>query len=233
MPGKNLLLTTIHGQTASRAVIAGGGKVTAIADAQYLLQMSDERTARDNIIVKRAGDDLQIFIDGIDEPNLTLENFYGDETHAQLCNVDADGQIHAYLRTDGLGSDGHLLLADGESAPLFLGGPALGVMPEAIGATTDHAAAIPLWPYLAGAAAIGAAGTGMLLPAGRAPPRQRYRPSGVPTDGAPAGRPKQAAPWCSTKAARNGPKWRLMQEATGNSPDQIPSDRAPTASPLK
>lgn len=159
MPGKNLLLTTIHGQTASRAVIAGGGKVTAIADAQYLLQMSDERTARDNIIVKRAGDDLQIFIDGIDDPNLTLENFYGDETHAQLCNVDADGQIHAYLRTDGLGSDGHLLLADGESAPLFLGGPALGVMPEAIGATTDHAAAIPLWPYLAGAAAIGAAGS--------------------------------------------------------------------------
>ncbi|WP_236199000.1 Ig-like domain-containing protein [Pseudomonas pseudonitroreducens] len=159
MPGKNLLLTTIHGQTASRAVIAGGGKVTAIADAQYLLQMSDERTARDNIIVKRAGDDLQIFIDGIDEPNLTLENFYGDEIHAQLCNVDADGQIHAYLRTDGLGSDGHLLLADGESAPLFLGDPALGVMPEAIGATTDHAAAIPLWPYLAGAAAIGAAGS--------------------------------------------------------------------------
>ena len=157
MPTKNLLLTTVRGQAASRAVIAGGSRISTVADAQYLLQMEDERTVRDNIIVKRVGRDLQVFVDGVDEPNLTLENFYGEGVHAQLGNVDADGQIHAYALTNGPGSDGHPLLVDGESAALFLGGPALGVLPE-ISAPADHAAALPLWPYLLGAAAIGTAG---------------------------------------------------------------------------
>ncbi|WP_315809274.1 Ig-like domain-containing protein [Pseudomonas sp. C9-3] len=92
--------------------------------------------------------------EGSDKPDLTIQDFFAEGMESELYGVAEDGQMYAYVRTDGEGVYGKLLLADGESAPIALGGDSLGAAPVLNGETEDTFGFL-LWPLLAGAAAVG------------------------------------------------------------------------------
>ncbi|GER17706.1 Ig-like domain-containing protein [Variovorax boronicumulans] len=104
--------------------------------AKYLLK-GDDGFAPENVTLTRVGNDLQITLEGETSPGLVLEGYYAQSEPVGLYGVAEDGQLYAYARTDGAGDI--YALAEGQSAPVALGGDSYGA-----GA-----------PYLAGTEAAG------------------------------------------------------------------------------
>ncbi|MBB4865608.1 hypothetical protein HNP46_004509 [Pseudomonas nitritireducens] len=152
---ENIGLIAVTENAARKVAFKSGGKIKAKAGTKYLFQVENGDIAPENVTVKRVGKDLLISFEGSDATDLTIENFYADGMEQQLYGVAEDGQLYAYVRTDGEGFYGQLQLADGESAPIALGGAGLGPMPVVSG-ESDDAAGFVLWPLLLGAAALAA-----------------------------------------------------------------------------
>ncbi|MFR0692530.1 Ig-like domain-containing protein [Enterobacterales bacterium AE_CKDN230030158-1A_HGKHYDSX7] len=147
-------------ESASKKIaLKAGGKIKAHAGTKYLLQVDNETVAPQNVTVKRVGKDLLLSFEGSDKPDLTIQDFFAEGMDGQLYGVSEDGMLYAYVRTDGEGFGGPLLLADGESAPIALGGDGVVYQPAA---TTDDAAGFALWPLLLGLAGIGAAAAAII-----------------------------------------------------------------------
>ncbi|MES2251633.1 MAG: Ig-like domain-containing protein [Pseudomonadota bacterium] len=104
--------------------------------AKYLLK-GDDGFAPENVTLTRVGNDLQITLEGETSPGLVLEGYYAQSEPVGLYGVAEDGQLYAYARTDGAGEI--YALAEGQSAPVALGGD-------------SHGAGAP---YLAGTEAAG------------------------------------------------------------------------------
>ena len=104
--------------------------------AKYLLK-GDDGFAPENVTLTRVGNDLQITLEGETSPGLVLEGYYAQSEPVGLYGVAEDGQLYAYARTDGAGDI--YALAEGQSAPVALGGDSYG----------------PGAPYLAGTEAAG------------------------------------------------------------------------------
>jgi len=154
MSTEKVVLVAVTANAAKQVAFKDGGKVKAQEGTKYLLKIENGDVAPENVTVKRVGKDLQVFFEGSDEPNLTIQNFYADGMDAQLYGVAEDGQLYTFVRTDGEGFNGQLLLADGEMAPIALGGESLGAAPP-ISGEVEKSAGFLLWPLLAGAAGIG------------------------------------------------------------------------------
>ena len=154
---ENIGLVAVTEHAAKKVAVKHGGKIKAVAGTKYLLQVDGSDVAPENVTVKRDGKDLEVFFEGSKEPDLTIQNFFAEGMDSQLYGVAEDGQLYAYVRTDGEGFYGHLLMNDGESAPIALGGDALGNGAPYLASTFDDAAGFVLWPWLLGLAGIGAA----------------------------------------------------------------------------
>ncbi|MFJ3264435.1 Ig-like domain-containing protein, partial [Pseudomonas sp. NPDC086581] len=165
-------------ESASRKVaIKANGKVKAQAGTKYLLQVDGTDVAPGNLTVKRVGDDLQVSFEGSEEPDLTIQDFFAEGMDSQLYGVSEDGLLHAYVRTDGQGFYGKLLMMDGESAAIALGGE--GAPYSA--ATIDDAAGFALWPLLLGLAGAGAA-TAAIIHHNRDDGKTKSKTSEAPTN---------------------------------------------------
>ncbi|WP_236200856.1 Ig-like domain-containing protein [Pseudomonas pseudonitroreducens] len=154
MASETIGLIAVTEHAAKKIALRTGGKIKAQAGTQYLLQVENSQVAPENVTVKRVGKDLLVSFEGSDKPDLTLQDFFAEGMDSQLFGVAEDNQLHAYVRTDGEGFYGQLMLADGEMAPIALGGPALGTAP--LVSDIEDSKGFLLWPLLAGAAVIGA-----------------------------------------------------------------------------
>ncbi|MFV3412142.1 Ig-like domain-containing protein [Pseudomonas sp. NY15436] len=155
-------LVAVTENAAKKVAVKAGGKTKAHSGTKYLLQVENSDVAPENVTVKRVGKDLQISFEGSEEPDLTITDFYADGVDSQLYGVAEDGQLYAYVRTDGEGFGGPLLLAEGESAPIALGGDALADGAAYQASTFDDAAGFVLWPWLLGLAGVGAAAAAII-----------------------------------------------------------------------
>ncbi|MFS2123229.1 Ig-like domain-containing protein [Pseudomonas sp. Pseusp97] len=148
---ENIGLVTVTENATKKVAIKAGAKIKAKAGTKYLFQVENSDVAPENVTVKRVGKDLLVSFEGSEKPDLTIEDFFAEGMDGQLYGVAEDGQLYAYVRTDGEGFYGPLTLADGESAPIALGGEGVPYT-----ASTDDAAGFLLWPWLLGLAAVGA-----------------------------------------------------------------------------
>ncbi|WP_236173286.1 Ig-like domain-containing protein [Pseudomonas pseudonitroreducens] len=156
MASQTVSLVAVSENAAKKIALGSGGKIKVQAGTKYLLQTENSQVAPENITVKRIGKDLLVSFEGSEKPDVTLQGFFADGMDSHLYGVSEDGQLHAYLRTDGEGFYGPLLMADGESAPIALGGDGVAYSAPLVG-ETDDSSGFTLWPLLLGLAGGGAA----------------------------------------------------------------------------
>ncbi|OOF83686.1 hypothetical protein BKG92_02310 [Rodentibacter ratti] len=96
-------------------------------------QLVDDQTGLgpQNIIAKREGKDLKIFLeDGDMNPDVVIKGYYGDENSEEVTNLivgqHENGGIYAYVPESGLKADAVSMLAEEVAAPQALGGEDLG-----------------------------------------------------------------------------------------------------------
>ncbi|WP_207888499.1 Ig-like domain-containing protein, partial [Pseudomonas sp. 30_B] len=159
---ENIGLVAVTENAAKKVAVKAGGKIKASTGTKYLLQVENSDVAPENVTVKRVGNDLEVSFEGSDKPDLTIQDFFADGMDSQLYGVAEDGQLYAYVRTDGEGFYGQLLLSDGESAPIALGGDSLADGAPYLASTFDDAAGFVLWPWLLGLAGVGAAAAAII-----------------------------------------------------------------------
>ena len=94
--------------------------ITAIDGGKYLLSSGENQAAPDHVIVKRVGNDLQMFTqDGDNTPELIIDGFY--QHQGELSGLAPDGSYHVYVNQEGSDRDAFLLLDDNGSSTLILG----------------------------------------------------------------------------------------------------------------
>ncbi|KYP88611.1 hypothetical protein WB91_16810 [bacteria symbiont BFo1 of Frankliniella occidentalis] len=94
--------------------------IKAIDGAKYLLSSGDNQAAPEHMVVKRVGQDLQIFTaDGDTTPTVIVDGFY--QHQGELSGMAADGTYHTYVNQDGSDRDAFLLLNDNGTSTLILG----------------------------------------------------------------------------------------------------------------
>jgi len=180
MEVEKVALVAVTANAAEKVTVKTGGKIKAAAGTKYLLQVINSDVSPENATVQRDGKDLQVFFEGSDKPDLTIQDFFAEGMDSQLYGVAEDGQLYAYVRTDGEGYYGPLLLNEGESAPIALGGDSLGDGAPYLASNFDETAGFVLWPWLLGLAGIGAA-TAAIIEHNR-PDDHKTRTSPAPTN---------------------------------------------------
>ncbi|NDJ58739.1 hypothetical protein GWD52_17440 [Enterobacteriaceae bacterium 4M9] len=131
MNGNAIVLVTkdINGKGQSyKASDSHVAKIKTKSGNVYLLKNADDNFAPENITLKRAGNDLQVFNEGSDQPCLILEGYFteGEERPPVLLGMAEDGQVYQYIPLSGEGYETGYLMADGEMSPVALGGQSLG-----------------------------------------------------------------------------------------------------------
>ncbi|OOF38016.1 hypothetical protein BKK49_10585, partial [Rodentibacter rarus] len=96
-------------------------------------QLIDDQTGfgPQNIIAKRDGKDLKIFLeDGDMNPDVVIKGYYGDENSEDVTNLivgqHENGGVYAYVPESGLKADAVSMLAEEVAAPQALGGEEIG-----------------------------------------------------------------------------------------------------------
>ncbi|WP_312242312.1 Ig-like domain-containing protein, partial [Pantoea sp.] len=154
------ILVAHHAGKPTKAVTLNGSKLQKIkmsADSQFYIRTEEDNFAPENITLKRDGNDLYLLLEGDEKPSLLIKDYYL-YPQAQLLGMAEDHQLYAYQLTQGGDENG--LLAQGETAPCALGGPALGAGDEIFAGQDDSNGAI--LPWLFGVLGLGAATTGVL-----------------------------------------------------------------------
>ncbi|OOF64236.1 hypothetical protein [Rodentibacter sp. Ppn85] len=112
--------------------IKQGETLTLLAKGEANYQLIDDKTGvgPENIITKREGNDLKIFLkDGDMKEDIVIKDYYDEETGKETSNLligQADnGKIYAYIPESGVKADAVSLLADQVTAPQILGGDEL------------------------------------------------------------------------------------------------------------
>ncbi|QPB42994.1 hypothetical protein [Rodentibacter haemolyticus] len=105
--------------------------IEAREKSNYQLINDQTGLAPQNIIAKREGKDLKLFLeDGDMSEDIIIKNYYGDENSEETSNLvvgqHENGGIYAYVPESGLKSDAVSMLAEQVAAPQALGGEDLG-----------------------------------------------------------------------------------------------------------
>ncbi|OOF55900.1 hypothetical protein BKL49_11105, partial [Rodentibacter myodis] len=117
---------------ASHQINQGDTLVIEARDSSNYQLINDQTgLGPQNIIAKREGKDLKIFLeDGDMNPDVVIQNYYGDENGEETSNLivgqHENGGIYAYVPESGLKSDAVSMLAEEVAAPQALGGEDLG-----------------------------------------------------------------------------------------------------------
>lgn len=119
-------VAVIDKKTITKAEVLRAGKegkavkVQAIANGKYLLSQGNDGMAPENITVRRSGKNLLVMLEGREgsEPDLIIEDFF--DKSGTLIGKAEDGNMHAYVSTDGDAEHEAAALEDGETAALAL-----------------------------------------------------------------------------------------------------------------
>ncbi|WP_455915265.1 Ig-like domain-containing protein [Pantoea agglomerans] len=145
----------IHSATLPTRASGEPVHIQAIDSGKYLLSSGENQPAPDHVVVKRVGNDLQMFTqDGDNTPKLIIDDFY--QHKGELSGLAPDGSYHVYVNQDGHDRDAFLLLDDNGSSTLILGDTTRGLEGLVVSDALSNAAL--------GLAALAAlAGTGIAL----------------------------------------------------------------------
>ncbi|HWX01532.1 Ig-like domain-containing protein [Collimonas sp.] len=131
-------------QSIDLHVQGSAAKVKAPRGGKFILAEADSGAAPENITVQRVGNDLQLSLEGAEQPALIIEDYYGqDGQQAELVGVAEDGAYYTYIANDASG-----LLADGASSAQVLGRQPLLGFGEGLAPTSNLMNEV--WPWLAG-----------------------------------------------------------------------------------
>lgn len=104
--------------------------IDARENSNYQLINDQTGLGPENIIVKREGKDLKIFLeDGDMNPDILIQGYYGDQDSEEVSNLlvgqHENGKIYPYIPESGEKMDAVSMLADQTMAPQALGGEEL------------------------------------------------------------------------------------------------------------
>ncbi|WP_179038093.1 Ig-like domain-containing protein [Limnobaculum xujianqingii] len=153
----SLLVNT--GSGPSQVVSLNSGKPIKIKiqpGNKYLLKNQDDNYAPENVTLQRNGDDLYVILEGDSAPAIVIEDYYVSGDNTPLLGMAEDGQVYAYVITDGSGLGDGYLFNDGSFAPAALGGMPMGDGTYLFENTeSNDFGLLALWPWFLGAAVIG------------------------------------------------------------------------------
>jgi hypothetical protein len=94
--------------------------VKAVKGARYVLAEGDSLTGPDTISIKRAGNNLQLTLQGenSDQPNLIIEDYYPQQ--GEIVGLGEDGQWHAFAAVSADHAQDPQALQDGEQSTAAL-----------------------------------------------------------------------------------------------------------------
>ncbi|MBK5074721.1 ATP-binding cassette domain-containing protein [Budviciaceae bacterium CWB-B4] len=153
----NASLLVNSGSGASQVVSIDSGKPIKIKiqpGSKYLLKNNDNNFAPENVTLLRNGDDLCIILEGDSTPAVIIEGYYISGNSEPLLGMAEDGQLYAYMVTDGSVLGEGYLLENGAFAPAALGGMPLGDGAYLFENTDNDMGLLALWPWFLGAAAV-------------------------------------------------------------------------------
>ncbi|MBK5143719.1 Ig-like domain repeat protein [Budviciaceae bacterium BWR-B9] len=153
----NASLLVNSGSGASQVVAIDSGKPIKIKiqpGSKYLLKNNDNNFAPENITLLRNGDDLCIILEGDSTPAVVIEDYYVSGNSEPLLGMAEDGQLYAYIVTDGSSFGEGYLFDNGVLAPAALGGMPLGDGAYLFEETDHDMGLLALWPWFLGAAAV-------------------------------------------------------------------------------
>ncbi|WP_245250955.1 Ig-like domain-containing protein, partial [Pantoea endophytica] len=112
--GKNITASAALPQAANGAPV----RMKAVKGAKFLFTSGKDGAVNEHVIVKRAGKNLQVFLDNNDDqPALVIEDYFGNQ--AELAGMGSDGQYHTFV-TEGADSQAFMMLEDGAATPLLM-----------------------------------------------------------------------------------------------------------------
>ncbi|MBK5143707.1 Ig-like domain repeat protein, partial [Budviciaceae bacterium BWR-B9] len=155
----NASLLVNSGSGASQVVAVSSGKPIKIKiqpGNKYLLKNQDDNYAPENVTLQRNGDDLYVILEGDSAPAIVIEDYYVSGDNTPLLGMAEDGQVYAYVITDGSALGDGYLFNDGSFAPAALGGMPMGDGAYLFENTENNDfGLLALWPWFLGAAVIG------------------------------------------------------------------------------
>ncbi|WP_235893760.1 Ig-like domain-containing protein, partial [Limnobaculum xujianqingii] len=155
----NASLLVNSGSGASQVVAVSSGKPIKIKiqpGNKYLLKNKDDNYAPENVTLQRNGDDLYVILEGDSAPAIVIEDYYVSGDNTPLLGMAEDGQVYAYVITDGSALGDGYLFNDGSFAPAALGGMPMGDGAYLFENTENNDfGLLALWPWFLGAAVIG------------------------------------------------------------------------------
>ncbi|QBH94949.1 hypothetical protein EKN56_00085 [Limnobaculum zhutongyuii] len=155
---KNVSLLVNSGSGPSQIVSLDAGKPIKIKiqpGTKYLLKNQNDNFAPENATLQRNGDDLYVILEGDSTPAIVIEDYYISGNNTPLLGMAEDGQVYAYVITDGSGLGDGYLFNDGSFAPVALGGASQGDGSYLFAETENDYGLLALWPWFLGAAVIG------------------------------------------------------------------------------
>ncbi|AWH88919.1 Ig-like domain-containing protein [Limnobaculum parvum] len=153
----NTSLLVNSGSGASQVVALDAGKPIKIKiqpGSKYLLKNKDNNYAPENVTLLRNGDDLCVILEGDTTPAVVIEDYYVAGNNEPLLGMAEDGQLYAYIVTDGSSLGEGYLFDNGAFAPAALGGMPLGDGAYLFENTDHDMGLLALWPWFLGAAAL-------------------------------------------------------------------------------
>ncbi|MEY1662935.1 BapA/Bap/LapF family large adhesin [Isoalcanivorax beigongshangi] len=140
-----VLIQTSNGAQSGHVARPGSGQtVTVPARSGMTVELRDATTqvAPDQVVIRRSGDDLQVFFDetaaqhkqGV--PDVVLTDYYALENPPELTGVSEDGKAYAYVPQDGQTESLAAELVDGATSH------------QSLGYDAAAAGAIIWWPWL-------------------------------------------------------------------------------------
>ncbi|MDR0805731.1 MAG: Ig-like domain-containing protein, partial [Enterobacteriaceae bacterium] len=132
-------------------------KIKIEPGTKYVLKNPDDNFAPENAALQRNGNDLNVILQGDNEPAIVIEDYYISGNNVQLLGMAEDGQLYSYLVTDGAAVGDSYLIDDGTLVPVALSGMPLGSGAYLFEETEEHDFSFLLdyWPWFLGVAAVG------------------------------------------------------------------------------
>lgn len=93
-------------------------KIKAVKGARYVLAEGDKLVGPQNITVKRSGKNLWLLLEGHDQPQLIIENYY--DQPGELIGRGEAGEWHSYTSANADRAQDPAALQDGEMSPVLL-----------------------------------------------------------------------------------------------------------------
>ncbi|MBK5143698.1 Ig-like domain repeat protein [Budviciaceae bacterium BWR-B9] len=155
----NVSLLVNSGSSTSQVMSVDAGrpiKIKIQPGCKYLLKNKTDNYAPENVTLQRNGDDLYVILEGDSTPAIVIQDYYVSGNNEPILGMAEDGQLYAYMVTNGSALGEGYQFENGTLASAALGGMPLGNGAYLFNDTDHDHDLLALWPWFLGVAALGA-----------------------------------------------------------------------------